>query len=125
MREHQRFIFLLDGLGALLSILCLTFILCNIPLFGLNSSWLKTFILIASLLSLFSISRHILQPKVWRTQLKLLAIFNLFYCLLTTVALLVEFSTITMWGWIYFVAEIVVVVILALWEYRIATKDPA
>jgi len=62
---------------------------------------------------------HNKQPQLLRG----IAIFNFFYCCLSIGVAFYHYETLTIFGWIYFFIEIVIVMILANWELKIATHN--
>jgi hypothetical protein len=111
------FLFLIDGIGALISILLLGFIL---PLWsnflGVSPIDLSVLASIACVLALYSCACFVgkVQNKAF---LKIVAIANISYCLLTFIWLW-YMPQITLWGILYFVGEIVVIMTLATIEWK-------
>ncbi len=96
-------IFLVDALGACLSILLLFFLYANEALFGMPQSVLLHLILIAAILATYSFSCYFFKPNNWRLYLFIIAILNSIYCLLTIYQLFQNSQSITVYGLVYFV----------------------
>ena len=58
-----------------------------------------------------------------RVALRMVACFNLLYCLAVMIICFAYDHTITPWGVIYFSIESVIVVSLALWEWRVSSDN--
>ena len=115
-------LFLIDGLGGVLSTLCLIGILYFDAFSGMPESSLYLFITIGSCCAVYSLSCYVYKPEKWRKYLKLSAAANLFYCVLTAIAVEQHADRLTLTGYSYFIAEIIVIVILALCEFRAAFR---
>lgn len=115
-------IFLLDAIGAATSLLFL-FLICTFnEVFGMPKSVLKIFMCIAATLCIYSSFIYFLRPANWTFHLKTIAIFNFSYCLFTLYQLQQNFDKLTLLGIIYFVAEILVILLLAAYELHIARR---
>jgi hypothetical protein len=115
-------IFLIDALGAVLSLIFLLVIYFNEPVFGMPQSVVQTFYWIALGLAVYSTLAYFSRSKAWRFSLRLLAILNFGYGLLTLVFVIREFSQLTWLGIGYFSAELTVILILATYEFRLASR---
>jgi len=120
-------LFLIDGLGALLTAIMLGLVLANfVPLFGMPKSILYPLSLIACVFAVYSLSCHFRFPANWQPYLKAIAAANLLYCCLTlglVLLMVYSFQKLTMLGVIYFLVEIVIVVGLAVVELRVASAN--
>lgn len=116
-RDHHR-LFLLDGLGALLSAgLIAGLLIPRATTFGMP--W-QTLLLLAALalgLAVYSLSCYRVRPVRWPGFLKSIAVANLTYCLGTIAALIFYREQITTWGLAYFAGECVVILALAGLEF--------
>jgi len=115
-------IFLVDALGACLSILLLFFLYANEALFGMPQSVLLHLILIAAILATYSFSCYFFKPNNWRLYLFIIAILNSIYCLLTIYQLFQNSQSITVYGLVYFVGEVLIISFLAFFEFKISKK---
>ena len=114
-------LFLLDSLGALLSAVMLGLVLTKYEAFlGMPSKVLHILTIIPCIFSVYSLLFFLIKTKNWRLYLTIIAIANLLYCCLTTSYIIYEYQQLTIWGLMYFIAEIVVVVVLAMYELNIA-----
>lgn len=116
-------IFLIDGIGALLTALLLYFILRNFnAFFGLSKSVLEYLSLLALVFSFYSISCYFLVNNNWKSFLKIICIANILYCLLTMGILFYHYDNITILGIAYFLGEIAVITGLVFLEIRTIRK---
>ncbi|MEO0733099.1 MAG: hypothetical protein AAFZ52_09710 [Bacteroidota bacterium] len=122
--DQPRKLFLLDGLGALGTALALGIAHPNMrPWFSMPWEILYPLAGVAGLFCLYSFTCHTRFPANWRAYLRGIAIANLAYCGFTLFLVLRRWSFLTFWDLVYFGAEIGIVVALAGWELRIATKS--
>ncbi len=113
-------ILLLDSFGALLTAINLLVI----PLFekytGIPRDITLLLVPLPFLYSIFSFLSYKFGNHYWRSLLKMIAIANLFYCCLTMYVTWINFDTLKILGITYFSIEISVIVILVIFEFRIA-----
>jgi len=114
-----RNIFLIDALGASVSFVLLGFVLPYFVAFtGMPSHVFYLLAGVAFLFAIFSFFCFKLNPQNWRPYLLAIAMANLLYCLFTI--LMVFYSSLSIFGIIYFAFEIIVIVLLASFELRTA-----
>lgn len=111
-------IFLIDGLGAIISTFCLVVLVYFEDKFGMPKNYLYLFITIGSICSIYSISCYFLSSTNWRKYLTLIAISNLLYCGLTAFAIYINAYKLTSIGYIYFCVELVIIITLAVYELK-------
>lgn len=121
-RLNGRTIFLVDGLGALLTACCLGVLLHHEDTFGMPTNYLSILIILASLFSMYALSCYSINPLNWKTCLKPLAILNLVYCGLTIFFVLQNTNQLSALGYGYFMAELTAILALAFVEIRVATR---
>ncbi len=118
-----RKIFFIDAVGAFASALGHGFIL---PFFGdfigIPISILQFLGGIAFLFFLYSTTLTLLLPENWRVYLKAIAIANLLFCLVTIGLMFIYRAEISVYGYLYFIIEIVIVVALVKQEFRLANS---
>lgn len=118
---NPRHFFLIDGLGALLSTFLLGFVLVKWQdAIGMPTSRLYLLATIAAVFCLYSLCCFFSGVKNWRRYLRIIAVSNLAYCVLTTGFMMYEYANLTALGMLYFVSEIIIIVTLAIIELRIA-----
>ena len=117
-------IFLIDGAGALLTALTLIFAPVLLPgIFGLPQA--NTLLLgsIAVCFAVYSLYNYIrFNPTRWKLLLRIIALANLAYCLLSLVMIIYFYKQVTVLGWIYFTGEIAIIISLFLWEMNILNR---
>ena len=115
-------LFFIDGCGAFLSAFLLGIVLVRFEQYvGIPPAtlyFLAAFPIMFTIYDWLSyLQSHNKQPQLLRG----IAIFNFFYCCLSIGVAFYHYDTLTVYGWIYFFIEIVIVMILANWELKIAT----
>lgn len=114
-------IFLVDGLGAAYSATMLGAVLAAfVPFFGMPTAVLYPLAGAAACLAIYSLSCHFLKPRRWQGFLRGIATLNLAYCVASVVLMNIFWSSLTVWGAAYFVAEKFVVIGLAFQEFSIS-----
>lgn len=120
-----RKLFLLDGIGALLSAFLLGVILANFEsTFGMSKKVLYFLAVLPCFFAIFSFTSYFRNVKNWRPYLKAIAIANLTYCCLTAFLVFYFYEQLTALGVAYFLLEIAVIVILVYIELKTAFANP-
>ena len=117
---NTKTIFLLDGLGAMLSAILLFAILrSNHEYFGITSTILTYLSIIAFIFSCYSITCFFIVKNNWTRFLKIIILANSLYCCLTIGVVLYFYKNITPIGLLYFIAEVIVICSLIFIEMNI------
>jgi hypothetical protein len=112
-------IFLLDSFGALLTAALLFFVLRTFNnFFGLSKATLEYLSLLALIFSFYSLTCFFLVKNNWKLYLKIICTANILYCILTFGVLLSNYKSISIFGIIYFLGEIVVIAGLVFLEIK-------
>ena len=123
MLKYQRHnIFLVDAIGAFISIILLCVIYLFDDFFGMPRNVMLVFIGIAFFLFIYSATIYWLKPLNWQVYLKIVAFLNASYCLFTAFQIIRNIDTLTLYGYIYFIAEILVIFTISIYEFKNATK---
>ena len=118
---NPRQLFLIDGLGALLSAFMLGLVLVQLEyLFGIPSSALYVLAFFPCLFALYDFYWYRKNTENTARYLRWIAIANLLYCGFSIIMAFYHYEQIKLLGWIYLIGEIIIVVALALFELRIA-----
>ena len=113
-------LFLLDGVGALLTAFLLFALLRTFTeQFGMPEPALDLLIIIALGFSVYSFCCFLLVNKVWQPFLLAIIIANLFYCCLTLGLVIYNYSRLTILAVIYFVIEIAIISGLVFIEIKV------
>ena len=116
-------LFLIDGIGAIVSMLMLGIVLVKLePLIGMPSHILYVLAAFAVLFALDSFSRYFFLKENRRPYLRFIAGVNCAYCVLTLSTVFYFWQDLTALGVFYFFAEILVILILAAIEWQVASK---
>jgi hypothetical protein len=113
-------IFVLDALGAFVSIILLSNLYVFEEYFGMPKQIISIFIGIALVFFFYSVTIRFVNPLRWRTYLKIIAILNICYCVFTIYHVFLCFENLTLYGKLYFVGEVLVIILLSIYELRIA-----
>ena len=120
---NVRKLFLIDNLGALLSAVMLGFVLTKYEtFFGMPADVLHVLAVIPCVFACYSFLCFLIKTKNERLYLTLIAVANLLYCCLTMTYISIFYSKLTIWGLFYFIGEIIIVALLALYELKTANN---
>lgn len=120
LKIKSKNIFLIDGVGALVTASIIYFILnSNNEFIGLPSKVLIPLSIVALVFCVFSISCFFLVKHQWKTYLKIIIVANIVYCLTTILVLFYNQKTVTTLGLFYFIGEIIVIGILVAIEIKV------
>ena len=116
-------LFLIDGFGAVVTAFMLGFVLSSFEtLFGMPQNILFILAGIACCFAIYSFSCYFFIKENGKPFLKVIAIANTLYCILTLVLVIYLNQTLTWLGVAYFVGEIIIVLALVSVEWRYASK---
>ncbi|WP_420318491.1 hypothetical protein [Ekhidna sp.] len=117
-------IFLIDGIGALISTFLLGFVLIKLQEWiGMPQHLLELLAALAFIFAIYSFSMHIFKPKNWQLFLRIIAYTNLTYCIITLYLIVAQFNSLTSLGITYFLVEIVVILALVKIEFQTIRTD--
>jgi hypothetical protein len=112
-------LFLIDGLGALLTAFLLGTVLTTFQsLFGMPINVLFLLAAIAVVYAVYSFFNHFRMQKNWKVYMKIIAIANFAYCLLTIGLMIFFCQELTTLGFAYFIIEAFIILSLATLEFR-------
>lgn len=121
--KHPRKLFLIDGLGALVSAFLLGVILVQLEgFFGIPKSMLYFLALFPCFFVIYDFYCYQKNSKSTGTGLKTIGFFNLFYCILSVGMAIYHSQNITFFGWSYIALEVMIVVALASIEWKVALR---
>jgi hypothetical protein len=119
-----RNVFLLDGIGALVSSLLLVVLLAPFEsFFGMPSDYVYQLAIPAVLFAVYSIACYVLNPNNWQPFMKLIALANFIYCCVTFYLILKLFYRLTQFGVLYFILEIAVIFMVIALEINTIRKQ--
>lgn len=114
LTTNPKKLFLIDGIGALVSIFFLGVVLVWLDdKIGMPINVLYILASLPIFFAIYSFCCYFLLKSNWRPYLKGIAILNLMYCLLTIGLLFFYDHNLTFLGWTYFILELLVIVIIA------------
>ena len=119
-----RNVFLLDGIGALVSSLLLVVLLAPFEsFFGMPSDYVYQLAIPAFVFAVYSIACYVFNPNNWQPFMKLIALANFLYCCLTFYLILKLFYRLTHFGVLYFLLEIAVIFMVIALEINTIRKQ--
>ena len=114
-------LFLIDGIGAIVSAFLLGVVLMRFnAVIGLSKCILNFLALIPCCFAIYSTLCHLLIKEHWKPYLMCIAIFNILYCCLTLCVMIYYSGQLKAMAWLYFIGEIIIVITLAIIELRCA-----
>ena len=123
MNIKPKTLFLIDGLGAILSALMLGVVLVHFQdLIGMPIRALYVLAFLPCLFMIYSFSCFFFLRDNWSPYLKFIAIVNFLYCLFSIGMMIIHRESLTAVGYIYFIVEIIIVLVIAGIEYRASIK---
>jgi hypothetical protein len=123
LTSNSKRIFLIDGLGALLSAFFLGIILVKFEVsFGMSRAILYALSSVACLFAIYSLCCYFFNFNNWQTYLKVIIIANTLYCSLTIGLVFFFYKSLTILGLIYFILELMVLIVLIFIERKVLVK---
>ena len=123
LSKNPFLLFLVDGVGAVVSAFMLGIVLVYFqPYIGLSIELLQLLAAIPSVFIIYSFLNFWRKPKNWQPYLKGIAVANLLYCCLTLGILIAYNQKMTALGICYFVLEIIILLALVAIEWKVASK---
>ena len=119
--KNPKQLFLIDGIGAVASAFMLRIVLVQLESYiGIPASSLYILAAFPVLFATYDLVCYLKLNHRIGPFLKGIAMMNLSYCLLSAGLAVFHAATITLWGWTYFSAELLIVVSIAIWELKTA-----
>lgn len=121
MSENPQKLFLVDGVGALISAFLLGVVLVNFEeVFGMPKDALYFLAILPIFFAAYDFICYFLKLDNWQPFLKVIAILNICYCILSIIEMTIHYDSLTKLGIAYFVGEIIIVFGLGLYELKVA-----
>ena len=112
-------IFLIDGIGAMISALFLGFMAFIYNISKMPEQHLFLLVGIAGLLAIYSMTTYYLAPFNWKKYLSIIAIANSFYGGLTIFLLNKNMDSLSLIGKVYFIGELIIIAFLVAYEFKL------
>ncbi len=118
--SNPRKVFLIDGFGAIVSAFSLGILLVQFEtMFGMPKEKLYYLAIAAVIFATYSLSCYFFfSNKNWQRYLTIIAISNFIYSLITFSLIIRLSHKLIIWGFIYFLLEIIILLILIWIEYK-------
>jgi hypothetical protein len=121
--EKQKTLFLIDGIGAIVTALSLFVIAQRFnDYFGMPKNTLTYLSLIAVCFCIYSISCSVSLKGKFATFIRAIAIANILYCALIFGLIISNYSILTLIGKTYFLIELIIIGILSYVELNVAKE---
>lgn len=117
-----RKIFLVDAIGAIVSVFSLLIPYSFEDFFGMPKSTVSIFICIAIVCAVYSTIVYVSKTENWKRYLTVIAFFNIAYCFFTFFHVFKNWETMTVFGYLYFLIEILIIMALAIFELRLSAN---
>jgi hypothetical protein len=112
-KQNPQNIFLVDGLGAVLTASLLAFVLAPFEnFFGMPSNIVYILAAVACVLIMYSFSCYFSKPKIPKPDIQLAAFANFLYCITTILLSIKYYNQLSIWGLLYFGGELIVLTVL-------------
>jgi len=119
--KNPKKLFLVDGLGALVSAFSLGIVLVKLEsVFGIPRNTLYILAAIPCFFAVFDFLWYFKNVENFSTGLKIIAFANLMYCCLSLGFAICHHQKLTVFGWIYIILEVGIIVTLVFFELKIA-----
>ena len=126
MKAISKKLFLADAIGAMVSAFFLGIVLVQLnDLIGMPIKTLYILAVLPCFFAVYSFCCYFFIKKEWKSFLKIIAVVNLLYCCLTIGLMFFYSAELKVLGWIYFVAEILVIIALVSIEFKAAFANKA
>lgn len=120
---QPRALLLVDGFGAILSAVLLGIVLVEFgAIFGMPANVLYILALLPCVFAIFDFLSAAKKRSNYGSLLKIIAVANFAYCLLSIGAIILHFQVLTIWGIGYFISELIIVSALVIIEWKTAGK---
>ena len=120
-------LFILDGLGALVSAFLLGIVLVQCEAtFGIPRETLYLLAIVPCVFMVYDMICYFFVKENISRYLKIIACLNIAYCGLSLVLVFQHSEQVLLLGWMYIIAEILIILLLAKWEWNISNStNPA
>lgn len=119
IKARPQSLFLIDGLGALISSFLLGILIPQwLDFFGIPMQVLSLLATLPIFFACFDFLSYLMNSNRVRHHLRIISGLNLAYCIISLSLAFYHMDTLTPWGWAYLVSELVLVFLLSHLEYK-------
>lgn len=112
-------LFLTDAIGAFTTSFLLFVVLRNLDAyFSMPDKILKVLAAVAAVFFIYSFSCFFFLKKNWAVFIRIIMILNMLYCLSTLGLLILNYSSLTVFDFIHFLGEVLIISALVMIEFR-------
>jgi len=124
LKTTAKRLFLVDAIGALVTIFFLGIVLVQLQSYvGMPKAVLYVLVIAPCIFAVYSFSCYFFLKSDWGKYLKVVALGNLSYCVATIYLMYCHFEKLTTLGLVYFLGEIVVIIVLVYFELQSASRE--
>ena len=124
LNKNPQQLFLVDAVGALISAVLLGLVLTRFyDFFGIPIHALHILAIIPCFFILYDVVSYFQSRELSATLLKGIAFFNVTYCVFSLIMAFLHRETITIFGWMYIMGEVFVVLVLVGVELKVARRE--
>ena len=124
LKNSNKKLFLIDGIGALVSILFLGVVLVWLEdMIGMSKNVLYLLASLPIFFAIYSFCCYFFLKRIWKPFLKGIAVLNLLYCFLTIGLLFFFDHNLTFLGWTYFIIELIILGVLIAIEFKASSEN--
>ena len=119
--QKPRTVFLLDAIGAATSAFLLGVVLVHFQsFFGIPINVLYILAVVPLGFVIYDIAVMVTQPEKYSFLLTGIAVLNISYCILSLSLIGMHWQSATVFGWLYIIGEIMIVMSLAIFQLNVA-----
>jgi len=123
VNHNPKNIFIVDGLGALLSAFLLGVVLVKLEyIFGIPKSMLYVLAFIPCVFVVYDIISYLINNKNQSQFIRYIAYLNIGYCFLSIGMAINHYENITIFGWIYIFLELLILIWLSIYELKLQSR---
>lgn len=123
LNKHK--LFLIDAVGAFVSVVLLFVLYSFEVFFGMPKNVVMVLMSIAAALAAYSSTIYLTKPANRKLYLTIAASLNMGYCLFTIYQMWKHTDTLSLYAYLYFVSEIVIISLLSGYEFKTARTTTA
>ncbi len=123
LTDKPRLMLLIDASGAFVTAFMLGIVLANnTKVFGMPKEILGPLAIIALCFAIYSFCGYLFARK-YKIYIRIIALANLSYCVTSATLIFMNIHSLTSFGILYFIGEIILITIIAFIEWQVAKKN--
>ncbi len=123
LTDKPRLMLLIDASGAFITAFMLGIVLANnTKVFGMPKEILEPLAIIALCFAIYSFCGYLFARK-YKMYIRIIALANLSYCVTSATLIFMNIHSLTSFGILYFIGEIILITIIAFIEWQVAKNN--